>query len=278
MLFALAVQGSSRAIFIGLVWIGLQSAVALSGFYLATRTLPPHLFLATAPPIILIAALFLTVGGRRFLDRMSLKWSVLIHSIRILVELNLYVLFLYKQVPALMTFEAGNLDILAGLSAPLIWWAYRKGRVGRMGLLIWNALALLSVLNAFGRAMLSAPFRFQRFAFRSANCRDPCLPLRAASSISGSGGPALPLCCDLQDCLTTSRPGANNVDERRLRNFAESTNGRSCRQLALSEVMRRPSSWAVPGTALRWVAALLKQRYSREMSGVIKKHRLASRS
>ncbi len=122
-------------------------------------------FLAIAPPLILIAALFLTVRGRRFTDQMSLKWSVLIHSVRVLVEINLYVLFLYKQVPALMTFEAGNLDILAGLSAPVIWWAYSKGRVGRRGLLIWNTLALLSVLNAFGRAMLSAPFRFQRFAF-----------------------------------------------------------------------------------------------------------------
>ena len=40
-------------------------------------------------------------------------------------------LFLYKQVPALMTFEAGNLDILAGISAPIIWWLYTTRRVGR---------------------------------------------------------------------------------------------------------------------------------------------------
>ena len=164
-LFTFAVRGSSRAVFLCLLWIGAQCAVALSGFYLGTKTLPPHLLLAIAPPLILIAALFVTVGGRRFINRMSLKWSVLIHSIRILVEVNLYVLFQYKQVPALMTFESGNLDILAGVSAPLIWWAYSKGHVGRGGLLTWNALALFSVLNAFGRAMLSAPFRFQHFAF-----------------------------------------------------------------------------------------------------------------
>ena len=157
-LFALAVRGSSRAILLCLLWISAQCAIALSGFYLDTKTLPPRLLLAIAPPLILIAALFFTAWGRRFLSQMSLKWSVLIHSIRILVEMNLYILFLYKQVPALMTFEAGNLDVLAGVSAPLIWWAYSKGRVGRRGLLIWNALALLSVVNAFGRAMLSAPF------------------------------------------------------------------------------------------------------------------------
>ncbi len=164
-LFALAVRGSKRVMLLCLVWIFVQSAVALSGFYLTTKNLPPRLLVAVAPPLVLIAALFLTVSGRRFIDGMSLKWSVLIHSIRILVEVNLYVLFLYKQVPALMTFESGNLDILLGLSAPLIWRAYSRGHVGRRGLLIWNALALLSVLNAFSRAILSAPFRFQQFAF-----------------------------------------------------------------------------------------------------------------
>ena len=164
-LFALAVRGSRRASLLCLLWIGAQSAVALSGFYRSAKTLPPHLILAIAPPLILIAVLFLTAGGRRFVDRMSLKWLVLIHCIRILVEINLYILFLYKQVPALMTFESGNVDILAGMSAPLIWWAYSKRHIGRRGLLIWNAFALLSVLNAFGRAMLSAPFRFQQVAF-----------------------------------------------------------------------------------------------------------------
>ena len=96
---------------------------------------------------------------------MDLKWCVLIHSIRIFVEINLYWLFIYKQVPALMTFEAGNLDILAGLTAPFIWWAFSRGHIGKMGLLTWNSLCLLSVLNAFVRAMLSAPFPFQKFAF-----------------------------------------------------------------------------------------------------------------
>jgi hypothetical protein len=48
---------------------------------------------------------------------------------------------------------------------PFVWWAFNTGKMGRRGLFIWNALCLLSVLNALGRAMLSAPFRFQRFAF-----------------------------------------------------------------------------------------------------------------
>jgi len=163
--FGKAVRGSKTAIVLSIAWVFAQSAIALSGFYLDTKTIPPHLMLAIAPPLILIAALFATASGRKFLDGMELKWCILLHTIRILVELNLYWLFLYKQVPAQMTFEAGNLDILAGITAPVIWWAYSKGYVHRRGLLIWNCLALLGVLNAFARALLSAPFRFQQFAF-----------------------------------------------------------------------------------------------------------------
>jgi hypothetical protein len=163
--FAKAVRGSKTAIAVSILWMCLQSAVALSGFYLVKNTIPPHFFLAVAPPLLFIACLFSAAAGRRFLDGMDLRWCVLLHSIRILVEINLYWLFLYKQVPALMIFEAGNLDILVGITAPIIWWAFSKGHIGKRGLLVWNSLSLLSVLNAFGRALLSAPFRFQRFAF-----------------------------------------------------------------------------------------------------------------
>ena len=165
LLFGKAVRGSKTVLIGSLLWMCVQSAVALSGFYLVTNTVRPRFFLVVAPPLLFIGGLFLTSAGRRFLDGMDLKWSVLLHTIRILVELNLYWLFLYKQVPALMTFEAGNIDILVGISAPIIWWAYSGGHIGRRGLLIWNSICLLSVLNAFGRAMLSAPFPFQRFAF-----------------------------------------------------------------------------------------------------------------
>ncbi len=165
LLFTRAVHHSRTALTTVLVWIALQSAIALSGFYLVTTTLPPHLFLAIVPPILLIAALFAIPAGRRFLDTLDLPSLILLHTIRILVELNLFWLFLHKQVPALMTFERGNIDMLFGLSAPILWWAYTRGHIARRGVLVWNTLALLGVLNAFVRAMLSAPFRFERLAF-----------------------------------------------------------------------------------------------------------------
>jgi hypothetical protein len=164
-LFSKMAHDSKIGRIVSTLWALLQSAIALTGFYLVTTSLPPRLLLAIAPPLVAIATLFLTAGGRRFLDAMDLKWSVLLHSIRILVELNLYWLFLYKQVPRLMAFEGGNVDIVIGLSAPFIWWAFSKKHIGTTGLLFWNSVALLSVLNALTRAMLSAPFPLQRLAF-----------------------------------------------------------------------------------------------------------------
>jgi hypothetical protein len=160
-----ATRNSRTSVVVSILWMAFVAATALTGFYRATGTLPPHLLLALAPPLIVIATLFLNDRGRRFVDRMNLKWLILLHFIRVLVEINLFWLYLHKQVPRLLTFEGGNLDILSGLTAPLIYWAYETGRIQRRGLLIWNSLCFLALMNAVGRALLSAPFRFQMFGF-----------------------------------------------------------------------------------------------------------------
>ncbi|WP_213805243.1 hypothetical protein [Granulicella sp. dw_53] len=156
----------SKAVWIGsILWILLQSAVASTGFYTKTSALPPRFLLVIAPPLLLVLVLAFLPAGKRLIATMDLKWTVLLHSVRILVEICLYWLFLFKQVPALMTFEGGNLDILAGLTAPIVWWAYSKQFVGKKFLGAWNVICFLSVMNALIRAMLSAPFPFQRIAF-----------------------------------------------------------------------------------------------------------------
>jgi hypothetical protein len=81
-----------------LVWLAAQSALASAGFFRVTNTAPPGLLLALAPPLMLIAGLFLTAGGRKIADRMVVKWCLLLHSVRILVEITPYWLLLYEQV------------------------------------------------------------------------------------------------------------------------------------------------------------------------------------
>jgi hypothetical protein len=165
-LFFLAKATRSKALILAsTAWILLQSAVSLSGFYTKTSTLPPHFALALIPPLLFVSGILFVPAGNRLADTMSLDWTILLHTVRIPVEITLFYLFLARQLPALMTFEAGNIDILAGLTAPIIWWAYRKRVLGSRGLLVWNVLFLLTLANVVIRAVLSAPFRFQRIAF-----------------------------------------------------------------------------------------------------------------
>ena len=68
-----------------------------------------------------------------------------------------------------MTFEGSNPDILSGITAPLVWLAYRKGIVGSKGLLTWNIVCLALLFNIVVHAILSAPTPFQQFAFDQPN-------------------------------------------------------------------------------------------------------------
>ncbi len=69
-----------------------------------------------------------------------------------------------------MTFEGRNLDILSGLTAPLVaWLAVRGGAVNRPLLIMWNLLAFGLLLNILINAILSLETPFQQFAFDQPN-------------------------------------------------------------------------------------------------------------
>jgi len=104
------------------------------------------------------------------MSRLELRTLTLLHTIRIAVELVLYGLYLHRWVPKLMTFEGGNLDILSGLSAPVVYYfAFVRGRMNSRWLLVWNFICLGLLLNVVVKAMLSAPGDLQRLAFDQPN-------------------------------------------------------------------------------------------------------------
>jgi len=148
------------------LWIALQSLLAITGFYEVPMTLPPRFLLAIAPPLLVIAFLFSTIKGRRFLDQFTPGALTLLHVVRIPVELVLWWLSVYKWVPVMMTFEGRNLDIFCGITAPLIWyWGYRNHRLGKKLLIAWNMLCIVLLMNIVIIALLSAPVPFQQLSF-----------------------------------------------------------------------------------------------------------------
>ena len=165
-----AAHRSRRLLWGLLAWLLVQGGLAGSGFYAVTDTVPPHLVLALVPALLAIAGLAGTARGRRFMAGLRLDSLTLLHVVRIPVELVLFGLFVQGQVPQLMTFEGRNWDILAGLTAPVVYYlAFRKNVLGIKRLLLWNVVGLASLLNIVTTALLTAPTPFQRFAFDQPN-------------------------------------------------------------------------------------------------------------
>lgn len=154
-----------------IAWLILQGFIGWSGFYTVTQNTPPRFIFLLLPPLVGIAILFFTGKGHTFIDGWNLRWATWLHIVRVPVELVLLWLFLYKQVPQLMTFEGRNFDILSGLTAPLIvWLVWKSGQlVNRKILLIWNIICLALLLNIVIYAVLSAPLPFQQLAFDQPN-------------------------------------------------------------------------------------------------------------
>ena len=165
------IKPKSVLIVVGLiVWIILQSVVSLSGFYTDTNSLPPKFIFAIVPPFVLIAILFATKTGRKFIDSLPLINITYTNVVRIPVELVLYALFICNTIPQLMTFEGRNFDILAGITSPFIaYFGFSKNSISRKWILIWNFISLGLLLNIVINAILSAPFPFQQFAFEQPN-------------------------------------------------------------------------------------------------------------
>lgn len=169
-LFYRAANNSKRVLVVLAGWLLLQSVLALTGFYPVAESRPPRLLLALLPPLLVIAGLFNTAAGRRFLDGLRLDRLTLLHLIRVPVEAVLLWLFLHQAVPQLMTFEGRNFDVLSGLSAPVVYYvAFRSQQLGWRGLLAWNVSCLLLLLNIVVNAVLSAPTVVQQFAFDQPN-------------------------------------------------------------------------------------------------------------
>jgi hypothetical protein len=171
LLFIRSVKNKNFVLYVCLAWLALEAVIADKGFYLDTSTMPPHFVLAVLPPLLAIIILFVTKAGRRFIDHIDLRAITLLSIVRIPVEIILYLLFINKAVPQLMTFEGRNFDIISGITAPIMYFVCFKGWnvSNKKLLLLWNIVALTLLLNIVISAVLSAPFRFQQFAFDQPN-------------------------------------------------------------------------------------------------------------
>lgn len=129
-----------------------------------------RVLLALLPPVLVVAGLLLTTRGRSCLTGLRLEVLTLLHTIRIPVKVGLLAPYRHHIVPQLITFEGRNWDLLAGLSAPVVYYlVFQRRLLGDKLLLGWNLLCWGLVLTILFNALLSVPGPLQRFAFEQRN-------------------------------------------------------------------------------------------------------------
>ncbi len=156
-------------IIIGLTfWLILQAFLSFYNVYKDPSHLniiPPYIALfGTIPTLIAILIFFFTKKGKMFIDSLPLKTLTYLHVVRVPVEVMLYMLFIEKAVPSVMTFVGYNFDIIAGITAPFIaYFGFTKKILSNKIILIWNYISLALLLNIVSLAVLSAPTPLQLF-------------------------------------------------------------------------------------------------------------------
>lgn len=162
---------SARFLVLALAWTLLQTALALSGVYQDTLSMPPRIMLfGVFPALAFIIATFATKSGRAFADSIDLKTLTAFHSIRLPVEIVLMMLYIHGSTSVLMTYHGQNFDIISGLTAPIVAIAaFRNGSANRTLLLAWNILCMVLLAVVVATAILATPSPMQRIAFDQPN-------------------------------------------------------------------------------------------------------------
>jgi hypothetical protein len=169
-LFYLAANKSGYVLTILLAWFAMQGVISATDFYAVTDRVPPRPFLLVAMPLLFIIFLFVTKWGREFTDSLDLKMLIMLHVVRLPIPLLLYAVYLSGGMPEMMTFMGNNYDIIAGITAPVVYYfAFVKRKLGRNMLLLWNFIGLGLFINLVIIAVLSIPSPLQRFNFDRPN-------------------------------------------------------------------------------------------------------------
>jgi len=92
-----------------------------------------------------------------------------LQSFRIFVELLLWGLFAASVLPVQMTFEGRNLDILTGLTGPIVGYLAARQKIGRTAVMLWNIAGLALLINIVAVAILSMPTPLRVFMNEPAN-------------------------------------------------------------------------------------------------------------
>ena len=147
-----------------ILWLGIVSVGAWSGFFRNLEMLPPRILIVLLPPLIIIVWLMFSRLFGLILKALPESWLIKVQSFRIFMEFLLWLGFLGGFVPIQMTFEWLNFDIMVGITALMAGSVFfGQGRYRRPEAIIWNIFGIVLLINIVIIAVLSMPAPFQVF-------------------------------------------------------------------------------------------------------------------
>jgi hypothetical protein len=139
------------------LWLAATAVLANAGVLSDWTARPPRV--ALLPLAFLATALLLgrTATFRSLVAATPRAWTLLAQTFRVPVELILFALYATGRAPVQITFEGRNLDVLVGLTAPLMaWWVWRR-RASPALVVGWNVLGLGILANTVVTVLTSTP-------------------------------------------------------------------------------------------------------------------------
>lgn len=145
-------------------WLALTGLLAERGFFDDFQSLPPRLVLALGLPLLTLLALTFSRRIAPLLAALPPAWPVAAQTFRIPVEIVLWRLAVAGVIPELLSFTGRNVDILVGLTAPVVAYAcfVRRAWPARVAVW-WNWAGIVILLNVVVHAQLSAPTPWRLF-------------------------------------------------------------------------------------------------------------------
>ena len=151
-------------------WLLATGILAFSGFLSDFSTFPPRGIIVLFIPLITILILTFSKSIRQLLAHVPAQWLIYPQVFRVLVEIILWMQYEVGNIPVQMTFEGRNLDILTGLTAPLVaYMVFDRKAWSPTVAVIWNILGLALLINIVGTALLSMPTPMRQFMNEPAN-------------------------------------------------------------------------------------------------------------
>lgn len=139
-------------------WLALTAGLAERGFFDDFQSLPPRMLLAIGLPLVTLLGLTFSRRIAPLLAVLPPLWPVAAQTFRIPVEIVLWRLAVAGVIPELLSFHGRNVDILVGLTAPVVAYACFARRAWAARVAVWwNWAGIVILLNVVVLAQLSAP-------------------------------------------------------------------------------------------------------------------------